>query len=146
MTERIFNPFPWLQSPFPGKESKGLKPQTQNQKHQQHFLISFFNKKNTFCPPLYSYLVTQTGQRSLNLNNGLKTFLIVRHTGHLLIHINQRIPSNTKIPFCFFLVLFTYLNREDLYSNIFTHQLGFPNATKTPPGFDFQQLQWFESY
>lgn len=34
----------------------------------------------------------------------------------------------------------TYLNREDLYSNIFAHQLGLPNTTKAPPSFDFQQL------
>lgn len=42
--------------------------------------------------------------------------------------------------------LITYLNREDLYCNIFAHQLGLPNTAKSPPSFDFQQLQWFETH
>lgn len=56
------------------------------------------------------------------------------------------IQENTKLHRFLELTLLAYLNREDLYCDIFAHQLGFPNTTKAPPSFDFQQLQWFQTH
>lgn len=42
---------------------------------------------------LYAILVTWIRQCSLNLKNGLKMFLIVRHTGYLLIRVNKKNPQ-----------------------------------------------------
>lgn len=36
-----------------------------------------------------------------------------------------------------------HLNREDLYSHIFTEKLSFPHAPEAPPGFYLDQLQRF---
>lgn len=44
------------------------------------------------------------------------------------------------------MLIITHLEREDLHSDVFAHQLGLPNAAKAPPSFDFQQLQWFKTH
>lgn len=76
---------------------------------------------------------------------GLKCTLMLMHDRHK-VEQQSSIQENTKLHRFLELTLLAYLNREDLYCDIFAHQLGFPNTTKAPPSFDFQQLQWFQTH